>query len=226
MVKKGSKTEKVEEREEERAFSESDVGRRVRVIWNVDEAYEGNVEMFNHENGQAHVLYDDGDEEWLNPEDPDTKYEFLSEKKLRKRDPKGQYARVDSGELKHFTCIDDPYEEPLEPESLRGRRGEERMWSSGRSRCDDDEWQEGDDDSTDESSDKEGHFKLSPRNPQCPHCFKTFKSQGGLAYHVSQAVCIQRQKRQELSKKERKRAPSAHDKEDENEEGHSRGEKK
>jgi 3'-phosphoadenosine 5'-phosphosulfate synthase len=35
---------------------------------------------------------------------------------LRKRDPKGQYARVDSGELKHFTCIDDPYEEPLEPE--------------------------------------------------------------------------------------------------------------
>jgi 3'-phosphoadenosine 5'-phosphosulfate synthase len=35
---------------------------------------------------------------------------------LRKRDPKGQYARVDSGELKHFTCIDDPYEEPLNPE--------------------------------------------------------------------------------------------------------------
>ena len=35
---------------------------------------------------------------------------------LRKRDPKGQYARVDSGELKHFTCIDDPYEEPLHPE--------------------------------------------------------------------------------------------------------------
>jgi len=35
---------------------------------------------------------------------------------LKKRDPKGQYARVDSGELKHFTCIDDPYEEPLHPE--------------------------------------------------------------------------------------------------------------
>ena len=32
------------------------------------------------------------------------------------RDPKGQYARVKSGELKHFTCIDDPYEEPLNPE--------------------------------------------------------------------------------------------------------------
>jgi 3'-phosphoadenosine 5'-phosphosulfate synthase len=35
---------------------------------------------------------------------------------LKKRDPKGQYARVDSGELKHFTCIDDPYEAPLNPE--------------------------------------------------------------------------------------------------------------
>lgn len=35
---------------------------------------------------------------------------------LKKRDPKGQYARVESGELKHFTCIDDPYEPPLKPE--------------------------------------------------------------------------------------------------------------
>jgi len=35
---------------------------------------------------------------------------------LFNRDPKGQYARVKSGELKHFTCIDDPYEEPLQPE--------------------------------------------------------------------------------------------------------------
>ncbi|GMI31649.1 hypothetical protein TrCOL_g1872 [Triparma columacea] len=51
--------------------------------------------------------------------------------------------------------------------------------------------------------------------PQCPHCFKTFKSQGDLAYHVSQAVCMQRQKRQKrqvLSKKEMKRASSAHEK--------------
>jgi 3'-phosphoadenosine 5'-phosphosulfate synthase len=35
---------------------------------------------------------------------------------LKKRDPKGQYARVESGELKHFTCIDDPYEAPLDAE--------------------------------------------------------------------------------------------------------------
>ena len=37
---------------------------------------------------------------------------------LKKRDPKGQYAKVESGELKHFTCIDDPYEEPLHPEII------------------------------------------------------------------------------------------------------------
>ncbi len=35
---------------------------------------------------------------------------------LKARDPKGQYAKVASGELKHFTCIDDPYEEPLHAE--------------------------------------------------------------------------------------------------------------
>lgn len=35
---------------------------------------------------------------------------------LKKRDPKGQYAKVASGQLKHFTCIDDPYEPPLAPE--------------------------------------------------------------------------------------------------------------
>ena len=35
---------------------------------------------------------------------------------LSKRDPKGLYDKVQSGSLKHFTCIDDPYEEPLKPE--------------------------------------------------------------------------------------------------------------
>ena len=35
---------------------------------------------------------------------------------LKKRDPKNQYANVEAGKLKHFTCVDDPYEEPLYPE--------------------------------------------------------------------------------------------------------------
>ena len=33
-----------------------------------------------------------------------------------KRDPKGLYKKARAGEIKNFTGIDDPYEEPLEPE--------------------------------------------------------------------------------------------------------------
>ena len=32
------------------------------------------------------------------------------------RDVKGLYARARAGEIKNFTGIDDPYEEPIEPE--------------------------------------------------------------------------------------------------------------
>jgi hypothetical protein len=126
MVKKRSKTEKVEEREEERAFSESDVGRRVRVIWGVDEAYEGNVDMFNHENGQAHVLYDDGDEEWLNPEDPDTKYEFLSEKTGKGMKGGGADVGVAAGAVATGKNgkKGKKGKENLDPESLRFRVGD------------------------------------------------------------------------------------------------------
>ena len=35
---------------------------------------------------------------------------------LKKRDPKGLYEQVAAGKLKHFTCIDDRYDEPLYPE--------------------------------------------------------------------------------------------------------------
>ena len=34
------------------------------------------------------------------------------------RDPKGLYAKARAGELTGFTGIDDPYEEPLEPDLL------------------------------------------------------------------------------------------------------------
>ncbi len=37
---------------------------------------------------------------------------------LKKRDPKGLYKKVEAGEIKGFTGIDDPYEEPLDPEVL------------------------------------------------------------------------------------------------------------
>ena len=35
---------------------------------------------------------------------------------LQERDPKGLYRKAASGEIKHFTGISDPYEEPLNPD--------------------------------------------------------------------------------------------------------------
>jgi adenylylsulfate kinase len=37
---------------------------------------------------------------------------------LKERDPKGLYEKAEKGEIKHFTGVDDPYEEPLDPEIL------------------------------------------------------------------------------------------------------------
>jgi adenylylsulfate kinase-like enzyme len=37
---------------------------------------------------------------------------------LAERDVKGLYKKAMAGEIKHFTGIDDPYEEPLAPEIL------------------------------------------------------------------------------------------------------------
>jgi len=37
---------------------------------------------------------------------------------LKDRDPKGLYKKVAAGEIKHFTGVDDPYEDPVDPEVL------------------------------------------------------------------------------------------------------------
>jgi adenylylsulfate kinase-like enzyme len=39
-------------------------------------------------------------------------------KVLKERDPKGLYEKAERGEIKGFTGIDDPYEEPTDPEIL------------------------------------------------------------------------------------------------------------
>ncbi len=39
-------------------------------------------------------------------------------KVLKERDPKGLYEKAEKGEIKHFTGVDDPYEEPVDPEIL------------------------------------------------------------------------------------------------------------
>jgi len=35
---------------------------------------------------------------------------------LKERDPKGLYEKAEKGEIQHFTGVDDPYEEPQDPE--------------------------------------------------------------------------------------------------------------
>jgi adenylyl-sulfate kinase len=37
---------------------------------------------------------------------------------LKERDPKGLYKKVEAGEIKHVTGVDDPYEDPKDPEVL------------------------------------------------------------------------------------------------------------
>ena len=62
-------------------FAQTDVGRRIRVHWNPREAYDGVIDNFNPSNDSAHIQYDDGDEEWLNPLDrsaAETSSELLS----------------------------------------------------------------------------------------------------------------------------------------------------
>ncbi|GMH85902.1 hypothetical protein TrST_g11639 [Triparma strigata] len=62
-------------------FEQADVGRRIRVHWNPREAYDGVIDTFNPDNACAHIQYDDGDEEWLNPlvaSAAEMSWEFLS----------------------------------------------------------------------------------------------------------------------------------------------------
>ena len=42
-------------------------------------------------------------------------YVKASIEEVQRRDPKGLYAKVKAGEIKNFTGIDDPYEEPVYP---------------------------------------------------------------------------------------------------------------
>ena len=55
----------------------SDVNRRIRVHWDEGEFYDGVVDNHNSDNGHAHIKYDDGDEEWLNPADGGTNWEWI-----------------------------------------------------------------------------------------------------------------------------------------------------
>jgi adenylylsulfate kinase len=55
-------------------------------------------------------------------------YVATSLEECERRDPKGLYARAHAGEIKDFTGVDDPYEEPVSPElrlDTEGRTPEE-----------------------------------------------------------------------------------------------------
>lgn len=58
-------------------MTEADVNRRISAEQNDGEAYDGVIDTFNPNNGKVHVTYDDGDEEWINPMDTETNWEFL-----------------------------------------------------------------------------------------------------------------------------------------------------
>ena len=45
-------------------------------------------------------------------------YVKCSIEELKRRDPKGLYEKALKGEIKNFTGISDPYEEPLKPEVM------------------------------------------------------------------------------------------------------------
>ena len=52
----------------------ADINRRIRVYWDKGEVYDGVVDKFSSERGilgQGHVLYDDGDDEWIDCENGD-----------------------------------------------------------------------------------------------------------------------------------------------------------
>ncbi len=56
------------------------------------------------------ALHDAGDMDFIEI------YVACSLEEAEKRDPKGLYKKARAGEIKNFTGIDDPYEEPLDPE--------------------------------------------------------------------------------------------------------------
>ncbi|GMH99285.1 hypothetical protein TrVE_jg10298 [Triparma verrucosa] len=75
------------EKRKKMVFERDDVGRRIEVHWNTRESYDGIIDAFNVNNGQVHVAYDDGDEEWLDPLDKETSWEFLGPPERKSHSP-------------------------------------------------------------------------------------------------------------------------------------------
>ena len=103
-------------------FERDDVGRRIEVHWNTRESYDGIIGAFNVNNGQVHVAYDDGDEEWLDPLDKETSWEFLGPPERKTHSPWFDEYGVEDEEDEEEHGFED--EEDEEEEKLRRKRGE------------------------------------------------------------------------------------------------------
>ncbi len=68
------------------------------------------ISPYRADRDAVRALHDAGDMDFIEI------YVECSLDEAEKRDPKGLYKKARAGEIKNFTGIDDPYEEPLEPE--------------------------------------------------------------------------------------------------------------
>ncbi len=68
------------------------------------------ISPYRADRDAVRALHDAGDMDFIEI------YVECSLDEAEKRDPKGLYKKARAGEIKNFTGIDDPYEEPLKPE--------------------------------------------------------------------------------------------------------------
>jgi adenylylsulfate kinase len=68
------------------------------------------ISPYRADRDAVRALHDAGDMDFIEI------YVACSLEEAEKRDPKGLYKKARAGEIKNFTGIDDPYEEPLDPE--------------------------------------------------------------------------------------------------------------
>ncbi len=68
------------------------------------------ISPYRADRDTVRALHDAGDMDFIEV------YVECSLDEAEKRDPKGLYKKARAGEIKNFTGIDDPYEEPLKPE--------------------------------------------------------------------------------------------------------------
>ncbi len=99
-------------------FSAEDRSENIRRIGEVSKLFvdAGNIALssfispYRADRDQVRALHEEADMEFIEI------YVDCSLEVAEERDPKGLYKKARAGEIKNFTGIDDPYEEPVHPE--------------------------------------------------------------------------------------------------------------